>query len=84
MRDRSRVDASRPPCGLLLFVIARPGPLDSITRAVSRYRHIEALDVLRWMWEHGTAPLGSMMFGSRHQVGHWLSQAVVGRRTVIA
>ena len=72
------------PGGLLLFVISRPGPLDSITRTVWRYRNIEACDVLRWMWEHGAAPLGSMMFGSRRQIGHWLSQAVVGRRTGVA
>ena len=70
------------PGGLLVFVIGRPGPLDSITRVVWRYRHIEACDVLRWMWEQGAAPLGSMTFGSRRQIGHWLSQAVIGRRTV--
>ena len=84
MRDGSRVDASGPSRRIATVRHLSPGPLDSITRTVWRYRNIEACDVLRWMWEHGAAPLGSMMFGSRRQIGHWLSQAVVGRRTGVA
>jgi demethylmenaquinone methyltransferase/2-methoxy-6-polyprenyl-1,4-benzoquinol methylase len=77
IREMARVLRGR---GLLLLVAGREGALDAITSRIWRYPRIDARDILRWMWEHGVAPMGRVRFGSAYQCGHWLSEAVVGRK----
>ena len=68
------------PDGLLVAITARPHGLSAVFGGIWNHRCLEAADVLRWMWETGTSPLGMMSLGPRCAPAHWLSHAMIGRK----
>lgn len=77
LREMTRV---LRPGGLLLIVTGRSGVLNTVTSRIWTYARVDSCDLLRWMWENGAAPVGRVRLGPSLSIGHWRSEAVLGRK----